>query len=510
MEHLNPTLPEKQSQAEQAAPAKVSAVVKYHPTLDTKGLTAAEYAYDSMTMHQEQYKGKPPPALLKWVGDAALAVLPMNRMFCAIGLTAGLMLAGNTAKIMTGYGLDGKAVEFDKVPTFMRKLHKIVPNYEGPSALGARNQWIKYGQWAAYSFGGFLGIKAGTSFAYKNVGEKNKNPHYVEDYLARVSMHQGDSWSWLAAASGIFGSSSGLFALPIPGLNYAMGLAGRTASMQDRNFMIKGLNGMMSGATTTSYLRLREGMHYMCHYAVGNPAETPAQLEFLAYTLLGPIFKDQLKPEHIKEFVETVHEVRDQFWQPGGIPQERRKEAVKTMKEVFTGAGLETLLINMGLNPGTIVFDKLNGAVGKIGNTLGANGKVHREQADYLKALEGRLETYVKEGIVSEERAQWVRDGIDAAQHGRPLPAEPAAKIVPSQEVLTPDLVPVAEQPLANDNSPAGERRAFNKSRVEIGAMSREDPVDKLVQAASKSDEDWAALALKQKQNRRSPAFVVE
>jgi hypothetical protein len=235
-------------------------------------------------------------------------------------------------------------------------------------------------------------------------------------------MHQGDTWSWLSAATSIFGSASSLWVLPIPGLNYGVSLAGRTTSMQDRSIMLPGLQELTSGGKTSSYMRMREGMSYLCHYATTNPAETPTQFEFLAYALLGPVFKDKLTVEHIEKFTEAVHAIRDPFWKEGGIPKADRKDALKAMRSAFTGAGLEVTLINLGLNPGNIDFNSLNGAIGKIGN-VGAGKAVHAEQVAYGKALSERLAHYVEEGLISEERAAWVKEGIELRSHGKDQPA---------------------------------------------------------------------------------------
>lgn len=460
--------------------------------LEPKGLSAEEYAYKAMAIHQSQYKGATPPALLKWAGDAALAVLPMNRIDCAIGLTTGLMLAGTVAKIATGYSLDGKIVEKAAVPTFLQGMHKIVKNYD-PKGLDARNRWIKYAQWAAYSLGGMVGVKIGTDTAYKNVYTKNKDPHYVEEYLSRVSMHQGETWSWLGAFSGMFGSASGLFTAPIPGINYGVSLAARTTSMQDRNFMLKDVNGMLSGGTTPSYLRLKEGTNYLCHYAVGNPAKTPTQVEFLAYTLLGPLFKDQLTAEHIQQFADTVSAVRDSYWEEGGIPKAKRKEALNTMKEVFTGAGLEVLLIDMGLNPGGIAFDKINGLTGKIGN-LGVMSKVHAEQEGYIAALKERLPKYVADGQISQARADWVVEGIAAMQQGKPAPAAPQE---PARDIAIDPAV--AEAP----------KKEFSDHAKRHRHDQKHEPAERLIKAARKDTGDWREAVTGQKQ-RRSMAPAVE
>ena len=480
---------------------EVSPSTKVHEHPSAQGKNCADYVADSMEMHYKQYKGQQPPKIVKWAGDAALAVVPVNRLYCAIGLTTGLMLAGNAAKIMTGYGLDGKAVEAAKVPTFMNKLFKVVKNYD-PKGLDKRTQYIKYAQWAAYSLGGFLGIKAGTAMAYKNVYKKNSDPQNLEDFLSRVAQHQGDTFSWLAGVSGMFGSASGLFTVPVPGINYALSLAGRTTSMQDRNFMIAGMNEYMSGATTTSYLRLREGIHYMCHYAVGNKAETPAQLEFLAYTLLGPLFKDELRPEHIQQFANAVHEVRDAYWQPGGIPKEKRKEALATMKEVFTGAGLEALLINMGLNPGTIKFEKLNGIVGVIGD-IGEGKKIAEDQKRYLDLLEKHIAVFEKEGIITHERAQWALEGIMSNRQNKPAPrwVDP-----------TPDPQVLAESQQSVNGPEEVARPGFSEgATVTMGAKGIDNPAESIIKAARKDPQgDWREQALREKQRTRAPAFVVE
>lgn len=403
-----------------------ASTIQKHDAPEVAGKSAEEYVKDAVSMHTSPTQGKAPPGWLKWMGDAQLAVLPTNRIFCALGLTSGQIIGGSFGKILTGHTIEGAAVETSKIPTYLQWMKGAFKDYN-PKGLRPRDRWIQYAQWAIFSAGGLLGVKLGTDYAYKGVKEKNRDPHYLEDYLPRVSMHQGKLWSWLSAFSANFGSASGLWLAPIPGLNYGISLAARATSMQDRNFMLPKVGETLSGSATTSFLRLREGVNYLCHYAVGNPSENPQQLEYIAYTLLKPLFKDDLKAEHIKKFTDAVHDARDQYWQEGGIPKEKRAEALKVMKEVFTGAGLEVLLIDMGLNPGMIAFDELNGLTGKIGN-MGIAQKIKTEQENYHKALDEHLKTYVKENMISQERADWVRAGMEAMKHGKkhpdPLPVE--------------------------------------------------------------------------------------
>jgi len=423
-----------------------------HKQPELAGKTAEQYAYESVELHEKQYTkdGKQPPALAKWMGNAELAVLPWNRLYCAAGLTAGLMIAGNMAAIATGYTLSKKPVELKNVPTYLHNVTGIVKNYNPHDLQNPRNRWINYAQYAIYSLGGLIGVKLGTDMAYANVHKKNANPNYLEDYLPRVSMHQGENWGMLSAFGGMFASSAGLFMLPIPGLNYGISLAGRTTSMQDRNFMLGGgIGKALSGSATTSFLRLREGSNYLCNYAVGNPAETPTQIEYLAYTMLGPIFKDQLTADHIKQYTEAVHQVRDKYWQEGGIPKEKRAEALKTMKEVFTGAGQEVLFINMGLNPASIDFTSLNGITGTVGS-VGISDKIKGEQNAYHQALLKRLPTYVEQGMITQERADWVKAGIEVAKAGGKQPAF----VAPQVETPAPEMKPRESDKFTNKVMP--------------------------------------------------------
>ncbi len=451
-----------------------------HESPSIEGKTAAEYVYEAINFHKKQHKDKgfAPPEILKWMGDASLSNEPKNRLYSAAGLSLGLTIAGTIANIVTGHKLiDGSKVK--DIPKFLKPIHALVKDYD-PRDITPRNKRIRYAHAVVYSLGGLIGIKTGSDLAYKNAIERNKDPQYLEDYLRSVSHTQGKTWSWLSASSGIFGSASGLWMIPVPGLNYASGMIGRITSMQDRNTTVAGLNGMVSGATTTSYLRLKEGAYYLTHYAVGNPEKDPKNIEYIAYSILGPVFKDKLTANHIKQFTDAVHEVRDHYWQPGGIPKEKQAEATDTMKQVFTGAGLEVLLIDMGLNPATVAFDKTGGMVGKIGN-IGQMDKIHKKQEQYWSALESRLPKYVAAGIMTQERADWVKDGIDSMRSkGLEKPA-PAHKI--------------NEEPAQN-----GQTRTTGKPQSSI---------DKLITTSAKKG-DWREKVLQRRQESTSPSLTVE
>ncbi|MEK6745706.1 MAG: hypothetical protein AABY33_01560 [Pseudomonadota bacterium] len=450
-----------------------------HASPDVNGKSAAEYVYEAMAMHEKPHKGMgtPPPKFLEWIGNAALSNAPKTRFSAAAGLTAGLITAGTIANIVTGYSLSGKKIT--NVPAFLKPFNGIIKGYE-PGDITPRNKFIRYAHATVYTLGGMLGIKLATDMVYKKSKEKDKNPIFLEDYLAHISKMQSDNWSVLSAISGGFGSAAGLFLIPLPGFNYSINMVGGITSMQDRNTTVGGLNKIISGATTDSYLRLKEGAYYLANYAVGNPAKDPEKIEYIAYSILGPIFKEQLTAKHIKQFTDAVHEVRDHYWQEGGIPKDKRAEATDTMKQVFTGAGLEVLLIDMGLNPASVMFDKVNGIIGKIGN-VGKADKIKEKQDAYWTALQERLPKYVAANIISQERADWVNESIADMKQGKPPKPAPVIK----SEVVE------------------------AQKKLESSPKTKETSIDKLIKSSTKPG-DWRESILKRRQESESPRLVAE
>lgn len=459
-------------------PVAASPVIE-HESPDTNGKSAAEYVYEATRMHEEQYRGlgTPPPKILEWVGNAALSNAPQTRVAAAVGLSGGLLTTKTISGIIAGYNYSGEKIT--NVPPFLKPIHAIIKDYD-PRDITPRNKFIRYAQAIFYTAGGMAGTKIATDIAYKKGKEKDKNPVFLEDYLSHISKMQSDNWSWLSAFSSGFGSAAGFFLIPLPGPNYSINMVGSITSMQDRNTTVPVLNKVMSGATTDSYLRLKEGAYYLAHYAAGSPVKDPEKIEHIAYSILGPIFKDQLTANHIKQFTDAVHEVRDHYWQEGGIPKEKRAEATDTMKQVFTGAGLEVLLIDMGLNPAAVAFDKTNGLIGKIGN-IGKAEKIKEKQNAYWVALQERLPKYVASGIISQERADWVNESIADMKQGK------VAKPAP---IIKSEVAEVLEKP-------------------EAAAKTKETSIDKLIRSSAKPG-DWRETILKQRQESESPRLAVE
>lgn len=381
------------------------------PKVSTQ-MSAAEYVAQATEKHEDQISRRwldrnIYPAF-RWIGDAMLAVPPINRLCSAIGLTLGLAAGGNLSRTLTGMRFDGqpyhvkmKKDEFGNLTDIpknpiVRSIYKSM-SFD-PINNDAATRLKKIAMYAIFAIGGAIGVMIGTKIAYRSTYKKNKNPEFLEEYDARCAQEQGDAWAPLTALSSIFGSSSGFAMVPIPGLNYALSLSSRTVLMQNRNNMTPFIHKWASGTPTASTFGVREGLHDLIAYAVNNPSQTPVEFEEKSYHILGQLYPD-LKAEHIQRFVEKIHALRDPYLVPHlGVPKEKKKELQTLLESHFTKAGFENTLIEIGLNPRAVDFRKLNGAMGRMANALGAKSTLDKLEAEYIAKLDKRHPDLPKTG----------------------------------------------------------------------------------------------------------------
>lgn len=366
--------------------------IQHNSVTITPGMGVDDYVSQSVKMHYgTKHTGMMNGGLLQFsrkASDMVLAVIPKNRFWCAVGLTTGGFAGLKLGALLTGRNL----ANHEEIPapknSILKSLHGVI-KYD-PHSNATADRWKKVAGLFTFTAVSFVGVVTGARFAYRKSRERNEHPDGLEDYLARTGQHQGDKWRWLAGTSGVFGSSAGTFLMPyLPGVNYASSIASYTVLNQDRKVLTPGLKGL-SGASTMSYLGLREGVDYICKYAVNNPAKDPAELEFLALTVMGPLAHGagmKLEPKHIKAFVDAIHETRDKYWQEGGIPAKLRKEALKDMEAHFKGKGLDKTLYECGLDTAKIDFTDMNGYIGKLGNAMGATKNIRKDQHEYREKI---------------------------------------------------------------------------------------------------------------------------
>jgi len=352
--------------------------------------SAGEYVRDIEQKHAtEKRKGfidGPVLEFAKKVSDMFLAVVPVHRFYSAVGLTIGGVVGLNIGQVVRGQQLDASAKEIlkENVPKLLQPLYGLLKN--GNNELA--NKWK--GVAGAGIFAGFLGlgVAIGSKFAYASTEKKNRNPDSLEDYLARKRQADGNAMVAPVAGSAAFGSGAGLYWIPfVPLINYGASLAYRTVSMMDRNITLPGLNWLTGNDYTKHYFGVREGLDFLDKYAVNNPAKNPEKLEELSLTILSQIAKPAKIPlteAHITKFVDKVTQIRDKYWQEGGVPQEKKKALSEEMKANFTGKGLyKTLHEDLGIDTKQINFHEVGGMIGKFANFFGAGKQVEKESKGY-------------------------------------------------------------------------------------------------------------------------------
>lgn len=454
------------------------------PHDDASKISAQQYVDAVGREHdKKEQKGLLNGKVLKlagWMADSALAVIPVHRFWSAIGLTSGGAIGLMAGRLLTGKSLaGGPGFKETSLPKSLQSLNGIM----APSAeySDAKNKLLTAA--GKYVFAAFcaMGVMIGSKHAYKSTYLKNSNPDSLEDYVARVRQHHGDRMIPFIASSSIFGSAAGTYLVPIvPGINYGSSLAYRVVSMQDRNITSPGLD-VLTGNTTLSYFGVREGLQYLRKYAVHNPSQRPEQLEYYAYTVIGPLAKAagvELTGEHIKKFVDKLNDVRDKYWQEGGVPKDKQEDLAKELKSHFSGKGLDKTLYECGIDTMQIDFQQIGGLIGRFARAMGTGKKVAQEQKDYRE-------------LVQMWREDWGKDTNTAADNhpkeeklaGKAPDANPASAM--SQEVVDANIAAL-EKLLEHETASKAEPQ---KQPVQEAAAKPKPEKETFTQCYAKQDE---------------------
>ena len=333
----------------------------------------------------------------KWVGDTALAVVPVHRLKSSIGLAVGGSIGLMAAKLLTGSSLKtGTIVEKDKFPKLLQPLYgKLANNSLSDETLDRLKQLAGKLVFAA---GCALGVNIGSKSAYSEVDKKNeKKRESIGDFVKLVRQEHGEKMVPLVTGSSIFGSTAGAFLAPIPGVNYGPSLAARTVSEQDRHITTKGL-GFLSGTKTNGLFGIIEGCEDICKYATYNKSQHPEQLELKSLHVLSQIAdlcNTELNGQHIKAFVDKVHEVRDKYYQEGGVPKDKQKAMMKDMHAHFADAGLNKTLYECGIDILHADFNKSGGFIGGVAKLMGSEKKINVLQEEFRKTVKEQRKSWV-------------------------------------------------------------------------------------------------------------------
>lgn len=310
----------------------------------------------------------------------------VHRVYCALGLTAGSWLGDEVMKSLTGISFAGGKIKKDEIWQPLRGLYKKMPF--NPHSDAPHDKWMQILRWGIPGIIGTLSVIEASKLFFQERHDKLKNPQSLDEVEARATEAQSQPWSYTAAISGLFGFPSGLPMLPLT--NYSTNLGTRFSMASGRKVSMPLVGKIWSNNPTLFPFGPPGMIELLVREAVNNKAHDPELLETYAIGVLKPWFEN-VTPEQIAAFVGKVYEVRDQFYQEGGVPEELKAQLEKELRAHFKGLGLEDTLVEIGLDPTRATIGN-NGLSGSISNLLGAKSVVDKLKADYVKGFAKRHE----------------------------------------------------------------------------------------------------------------------
>ncbi|MDX1974331.1 MAG: hypothetical protein SFT92_01505 [Rickettsiales bacterium] len=314
------------------------------------------------------------------VTDMFNVVTGMNshRLSCALGLTAGSWLGEETMKALTGFTFTGVKVQKADVLKPLQKFYKALAF--NPHSDLPHDRWMQLVRWAVPTLVGAAAVVQASDMYFNARKKKFRDAKYLDEIEAKATSMQADPWSYGVAATAIYGGSSG-FAW-IPGINYMTHLGTRFSMASGRKVALPQLGKVWSNNDTLFPFGPPGMLDMLIREAVNNKSYDPELLETYAIGILKPWF-DNVKPEQVEAFVMKVHEVRDQFYREGGVPEEAKKKLEEDLKLHFKGAGLEETLEQIGLHPTEATIAN-NGLAGKLADAMGSKKLINKLKSDYV------------------------------------------------------------------------------------------------------------------------------
>ena len=312
------------------------------------------------------------------------ASVGMHRIHCAIGLTAGSMLGDKVMEALTGVTFHGSRIEKEKVWKPLQKIYGVMA-YQ-PKSDHPHDRWMQVLRWGVPAAVGALGVVEGSKMFFSKRHEELKKAKYLDEIEDRATDAQSQSWSYTSAFTALMGYPSGLPMSPFA--NYSTNLGTRFSMASGRKVSLPIVGKYWSNNSTLFPFGPPGMLNLLIQESVNNKSFDPELLETYAIGVLKPWFKN-VTPEQITAFVLKVHEVRDRFYQEGGVPAELKTQLEAELKAHFKGAGLEETLTEIGLNPLDAEIAS-NGWSGAIANKLGAKHRLDKIKADYVKSYRER------------------------------------------------------------------------------------------------------------------------
>lgn len=332
---------------------------------------------------------------LEFVTRISIADPSWGRFWLAGGFTLGLLAGdylmqkpfGRSVNPNIAGSLLGK-IPMLPTPGFMKGIEGSLA-YD-PLSGTDRDRWMKNLHTFAVMGFGALGTLLGARWATKERRAKLRSEGvYLDDFEDRVTFAQGKAWEIPTAIASTPGSALGTthFGL-IPGVNYGANIANYHLLSNGGKIAWEGPGKILMGSQSKYRFGPVKLIDHMIQYAAYNPDELPKQLVDMAAGVVLPWFPDAT-PQQVNAFAGELLKIRNEQWQQGGIPAEKKEALIKDLTKHLRGAGLEDTLVRIGLNPAEAKLGN-NGLIGQVSNIFGARSETKQLNLDYLKSLETR------------------------------------------------------------------------------------------------------------------------
>lgn len=336
----------------------------------------------------------------QWLSDISIAPPSLHRLMNATCLTATLYGGLKLADTLAGQTLGGAKIAKENVWGPLQGLHGLL-SYRKHSPIPI-DRWNNSWHYLIPVFVGMFGTYAGSAMFFRERYNRLQNSQYLEDFTDKVLMDEAEPFAKAAAVTSIVNTGSGLHTLPF--LAYG-------SNLQNRFMLANGqqacspIIGQIWSANPSSYpWHVRRTLDFMVNYSLHNPAEFPREYPNIVHAIIAKLYP-HLAPDQLREFenrfIDKLYEVRDPFWQQGGIPDEKKEACRSAFHRNFRGEGLEMTLESIGLNPLDASLDN-NGLAGWVARTSGAAGQVAEDIGLYRQKYLERKAT----------RAERLKDGL--------------------------------------------------------------------------------------------------
>ncbi len=307
-----------------------------------------------------------------------------HRLMCAAGLSA-MMIAGNTLMTaLTRRNIQGVEVKKESMHQMWHTLFdKHLIKYGGRNSSSFRDQWMHVARMFVPSAFGFFGVLAGSKLFFNEKEQSLKDAKYLDEVDQKAAFSQSGPWAWLAAIGSFPSASMGVNLFPVP-FNYGTALGGRFGLASDRAVMFPGVAEWWSNNHSSYPLQPAGLLKRMAAYGAYNPAQDLKQLDEMVPGILKHWYNN-ITPAQVQAFEDSFIALRNDARKRGLSGKKLENELLSHV----TGQGLEEMLVGIGLNPADAIIGN-NGMSGRIGNWLGAGGKVERLRETYKKEFAER------------------------------------------------------------------------------------------------------------------------